>query len=118
MDGVIAVHELTHVEFHHRMGIRSAFIPAWFDEGLAVYVSGDRRYLAPESKGERCLADPSRPLPDSKPGWLRAAGDDTTLYAVAACRVSNWLTAKGGTAAVLTLSSDIRGGKSFADAYR
>jgi hypothetical protein len=53
-DGVIAVHELTHVEFHHRVGIRSVATPAWFDEGLAVYVSDDRRYLAPKGTGERC----------------------------------------------------------------
>src|SRR5262249_18929640 len=45
---VIVSHELAHIEFHRRLGLVgyvTSAVPAWFDEGLAVYVSDDRRYL-------------------------------------------------------------------------
>ena len=46
LDVVIASHELTHIEFHHRIGELKSWceIPSWFDEGLAVLVSEDPRY--------------------------------------------------------------------------
>nr|BFE84501.1 hypothetical protein GCM10020093_071020 [Planobispora longispora] len=44
---VIAAHELSHVELDSRIG--PGRVPRWFDEGLAVVVSGDPRYLAPET---------------------------------------------------------------------
>ena len=46
----IAAHELSHIEFHRRVGAWKIFrdvVPTWFDEGLAVVVSDDPRYLAP-----------------------------------------------------------------------
>ncbi|MFG1943168.1 hypothetical protein [Nonomuraea sp. NPDC048826] len=59
-DPVIASHELSHVELHTRLA--GAEVPQWFDEGLAVVVCGDPRYLAPAS----VRVSPSPP--SSRPG--------------------------------------------------
>lgn len=48
VDAMIASHEMSHVELHNRL-TPAAELPQWFDEGLAVVVSDDARYLAPES---------------------------------------------------------------------
>jgi hypothetical protein len=88
IDPVIVAHELTHVELHARLGQRS--VPQWFDEGLAVLVSDDPRYLLPKGAADRCLVEPTGPLPESLGDWLAAAGDDPQVYAQAACAVSRW----------------------------
>lgn len=44
----IVAHELSHTELHWRMGLVGLIrttIPIWFDEGLAVVLSGDRRFM-------------------------------------------------------------------------
>jgi hypothetical protein len=89
IDPVIAAHELTHVELHTRLGKRT--VPQWFDEGLAVLVSDDPRYVRPD--GDRCLVEPAGPLPDTLDGWLTAATADAQVYAQAACAVSRWTAA-------------------------
>jgi hypothetical protein len=89
IDAVIAAHELTHVELHARLG--SATVPQWFDEGLAVLVSDDARYLLPDGPGDRCRVPPAGPLPESLGDWLRAAGADPQVYAQAGCAVSRLL---------------------------
>ncbi len=86
IDPVIAAHELTHVELHARLG--SGSVPQWFDEGLAVLVSDDPRYLRPE--GDRCLVEPAGPPPETLGDWLSAASADARVYAQAACAVSRW----------------------------
>jgi hypothetical protein len=86
IDPVIAAHELTHVELHARLG--SGSVPQWFDEGLAVLVSDDPRYLRPD--GDRCLVEPAGPLPETLGDWLSAASADARVYAQAACAVSRW----------------------------
>ncbi len=119
-DPVIASHELAHIELHNRIGfIRfvSGAIPSWFDEGLAVVVSDDPRYLAPVGAADRCLVDADGPLPTGMREWSRRAGADDQLYAKAACRVSRWLAKKGGTAAVPRLLSQVARGTPFAQAY-
>lgn len=87
-DPVILVHEASHVALHGRLGtirLLSGAVPAWFDEGLAVIVSGDARYLAPGSTAaERCTAEPTE-MPASPWTWAREAGRRTTLYAETAC---------------------------------
>ncbi|GAA4567008.1 DUF4179 domain-containing protein [Planotetraspora kaengkrachanensis] len=108
-DPVIAAHELTHVELHARLD--GADVPQWFDEGLAVLVSEDPRYLAPT--GDRCLADSHRPLPATIEDWLRAASGDPRLYAEAACQVSRWASTNGGNAAVRTLIERLSTGQAF-----
>lgn len=80
LDPVIASHELSHVELHARL-VKDA--PQWVDEGLAVVVSQDPRYLpAPAT----CPSGP--PLPETLGAWLASPS-----YARAACEVSHRLDA-------------------------
>ncbi|MEV5322847.1 hypothetical protein WBK31_15365 [Nonomuraea sp. N2-4H] len=109
VDPVIASHELTHVELHARLD--GAGVPQWFDEGLAVLVSDDPRYLAPA--GDRCLRAPRGALPDTLDGWLRAASADPQTYADAACQVHRWVTANGGEKAVAGLIERLASGQPF-----
>ncbi|MFI5836603.1 hypothetical protein ACIA5A_23280 [Micromonospora sp. NPDC051300] len=110
----IAAHELSHVEFRTRLGSRHAEVPQWFDEGLAVLVADDRRYLAPPTAPDRCRDAAPGPLPETLAAWLRAAGADEQVYARAACRVSRWVDAHGGRQAVLHLVDRLRDGERFA----
>ncbi|MFI6902568.1 hypothetical protein ACIBKY_15025 [Nonomuraea sp. NPDC050394] len=113
LDPVIASHEMAHVELHARL---SGEVPQWFDEGLAVVVSGDPRYLGPT--GDRCLVEPSGALPVTLAEWLRAASADRQTYAKAACRVSRWLAAHGGRDGVLRLIGRLNAGEPFTTAAR
>jgi hypothetical protein len=108
-DQAIAAHELAHIELHRRIGfIRFVgnAIPAWFDEGLAVVISDDPRYLAITQNTrsllvpapDRCLARSHETLLDGMSDWNKRAGEDHQLYAKAACRVSEWLARNGGSA--------------------
>lgn len=115
----IATHELSHIELHRRVGTLRAYrgaVPAWFDEGLAVIVSNDTRYLKPGGDGDRCLQSSDQPLPETQRAWLRP-GDDS-LYAVAACRVSRWMATHGGGDGVLRLVDRMAAGEDFATAAR
>lgn len=120
IDPVIASHELSHIELHHRLG-RLHFligaVPAWFDEGIAVIVSDDPRYLAPAGNPDRCLVRSDEPLPTGMLEWNRRAGEDNQLYAKAACRVSEWISARDGGAAVKRLLGRISRGTPFEAAY-
>ena len=114
----IAAHEMSHIELHTRVGVWRVFreaIPVWFDEGLAVVVSDDPRYLAPD--GDRCRVRNDNPLPETLREWLRA-GDPDRRYAAAACRVNAWVKAKGGPAAVVTLADRLADGADFNEAAR
>ena len=122
IDPVIAAHELSHIELHHRIGrIRHLMgvIPAWFDEGVAVVVSDDRRYLMPPDAADRCLVRSDEALPSGMFEWRRAMGrnDNRQLYAKAACRVADWMRAKGGATTVTRLVARVAGGTSFGEAY-
>ncbi|KQP42583.1 hypothetical protein ASF49_01690 [Methylobacterium sp. Leaf104] len=102
-DVIIASHELAHAELHRRIGVAATLsrsVPQWFDEGLAVVISDDPRYLAVGSN--RCRAEPDGALPASRAAWIETA-DSAGLYAKAACRVSQWLDAHGGSAGLLRL---------------
>lgn len=114
--GTVLTHEWTHAEFLQRLGPRLRLVPAWFSEGLAVYVSDDRRFLAPANSSDRCLIDPAGELPETASDWLRVTTYDKKPFARAACRVSRWL-ARNGNGAVLELIREINSGRSFADAY-
>lgn len=109
----IAAHELSHVEFHVRLGPRRSQIPQWFDEGLAVLVADDRRYLLPPTAADRCRIASTEPLPQTLDAWLRAAGADEQTYARAACRVYRWTEAHGGTRSVLGLIDQLNDGGRF-----
>jgi hypothetical protein len=119
-DATIASHELSHIELHRRLGLihfLSGAIPAWFDEGVAVVVSDDPRYLASVGASDRCLVRSNEPLPSGMSEWSRRAGEDHQLYAKAACRVSEWISLKGRSAAVTKLVGQVSTGMSFAKAY-
>ncbi|WP_250030675.1 hypothetical protein [Paractinoplanes maris] len=106
LDAVIASHEMSHVELHQRL---DGDVPQWFDEGLAVVVSGDPRYL-----GEHCRRpDDGTALPATLPAWLEAASADQQVYSRAACRVSRWLDANGGPPAALELIDRLNRGEPF-----
>src|SRR5579859_2505030 len=69
-NATIISHELTHIEFRNILGITAyAQVPSWFDEGLAVYVSNDLRYLKPPGTKDRCLVSGHDALPDTNPMW-------------------------------------------------
>ena len=115
----IAAHELAHIEFHARIGAWKVFreaVPTWFDEGLAVVVSDDPRYLGPPGLTDRCRGGIGE-LPVTLREWLRDP-DKETLYRAAGQKVQCWLAAKGGPTAVLLLADQIANGTSFEDAYR
>ncbi|MEO3803468.1 hypothetical protein [Nonomuraea sp. B1E8] len=112
VNAVIASHEMAHVELHARLS-SGAEMPQWFDEGLAVVVSGDARYLAPASAGDRCLIEPTGPLPVTLEEWLAAASRDAGTYAKSACQVSRWLRDHGGRAALTTLIERLNAGEPF-----
>ena len=114
LDAVIAAHELSHVELHHRLGPHAERVPQWFDEGLAVVVSDDPRYLLPASSADRCRVASDEPLPVTLSEWLTAAGADEQTYAKAACRVSRWLSTHGDRAALPDLIARLDRGEPFA----
>lgn len=115
----IAAHELSHIELHRRIGIAKTYwraVPQWFDEGLAVVVSDDGRYLKPASAEDRCLASPDGPMPATREAWVESA-QTSGLYAKAACRVSRWISGHGGADPVIALLQAVANGTSFAEAY-
>ena len=114
LNQTILAHELSHVELHKRSGpmkFLAGAIPAWFDEGLAVIVSDDARYLKPgATSGMKCLAEPEGGLPSSPSQWRPLASKTPGLYAQAACRVMRWIEANGGMAGLLTAISQVADG--------
>lgn len=118
-DAVIAAHELAHIELHYRVGLVKAarrVVPQWFDEGLAVTVSDDPRYLAATTVDDRCLVAPDGSLPAQRSAWIETAASHD-LYAKAACRVSRWLKARGGSRAAIALADSLARGEVFDDVY-
>lgn len=112
LDPVIAAHEMSHVELHRRLD-SGATVPQWFDEGLAVVVSDDLRYLTSRSTDDRCTAQPDGALPQTLDQWLAAATADERIYARAACAVHRWIEANGGSQAVLNLVTRLNSGDEF-----
>lgn len=113
---VIASHELSHVELRQRL--RGAVVPQWFDEGLAVLVSNDPRYLKPEGSKDRCRVEPGGQLPVTLEAWLQAAKADERVYARSACAVDRWAKARGGRAAITNLIERLAAGETFDHATR
>lgn len=115
----IATHEMSHIELHTRLGLLKTYrraVPQWFDEGVAVLVSDDPRYLKPAAAGDRCRVQPDGPLPTSRRAWVERAAN-ASLYAKAACRVDRWVQTNGGPSSVVALLNKMRAA-SFDDAYR
>ncbi|HXW72691.1 MAG TPA: hypothetical protein VEK34_14915 [Methylocella sp.] len=122
IDPVILAHERSHTELHERLGLTNFVLgkmPAWFDEGLAVIVSDDARYLFPKNARDRCrVVESAGDFPVRKTDWTRAAGADHDLYARAACRVLRWMNAAGGKNAALALITKVSEGVPFEALYR
>lgn len=91
-DPVILTHELAHIVLHEQISLRDWAqnrLPAWVDEGIAVIVSRDPRYLEISQTGQlSCKIAPDAPLPEEPRDWGREAGaGQRDIYAMAACRV-------------------------------
>ncbi len=88
-------HEYSHVALHEISGIGlnpSGIFPVWFDEGLAVIISKDKRYINPENKGlERCIDKDVKNVPNLQMQWGQYVAKDLMVYSRSACRVSLWL---------------------------
>jgi hypothetical protein len=111
LNETILAHEFSHVELNRRVG-RAKTVPAWFDEGVAVIVSDDERYLKSGGEGaQRCAAQPDGQLPESPFEWAPAAGKTPGLYAQAACAVLHWMDANGGRPGLLTALAGVADGK-------
>jgi hypothetical protein len=106
-------HELSHVEMGFR--IRRGRVPAWFNEGVAVFVGSEPNCSRPlpnavddlrtlESR-EAWLTQTSRP----KPALVRT-------YCQAEREVAAWI-GKNGRARLLDLLDDVHRGASFDDEY-
>ncbi|MEU8661476.1 hypothetical protein [Actinoplanes philippinensis] len=112
----IATHELAHIELHKRLGSAYESVPDWFDEGLAVLISDDPRYLDPANGGNRCRVpyEEAAPIVDADWATFGEIGSDRK-YLLAACVVSHWVDEHGGAAGVLIMISDMRSGKKFSE---
>ena len=114
LNQTILAHEFSHVELHARIGLfrfLMGAVPAWFDEGLAVIVADDARYLRPGTTSTtRCSAEPGGDLPSSPFKWARAAGKTPGLYAQAACRVMRWMEENDGKMGLRATISQIAEG--------
>ncbi|WP_127558550.1 hypothetical protein [Nioella ostreopsis] len=114
----ILSHELAHIAIHRRIGpwaqMQNA-LPAWFDEGLAVILSRDMRYLTEAEDGTLgCLISSDGSLPELARDWRRRAGEEfATLYPMAACEVLGWLESYGGMDAVGPALALVRSGAPF-----
>lgn len=120
IDPVIIAHELSHIEFHQRLGLGNFIagtIPAWFDEGLAVIVSNDPRYVLASTQGNQCRVNSIGDFPAGMMEWTRSAGTDQGLYGRAACRVLRWMNANGGRDAALRLIRKAAAGATFEELY-
>jgi hypothetical protein len=110
----IATHELSHVEFHERLGSAQGKVPHWFDEGLAVLISDDSRYLKPSSETDRCRVPVEQAVSVVDLDWGAAPSSTADQrYTQGACVVSRWTGAHGGATAVLDLITRVRAGEDF-----
>ena len=115
LNRTIVTHEFAHVEVHARIGVANHItgtVPAWFDEGLAVIISEDDRYLKRgASAAERCKQSAAPGLPVSPFEWASRAGKSHTIYAGAACAVLHWLEENGGNAGLLAALEEVAHGR-------
>jgi hypothetical protein len=113
---VIATHELSHVEFDHRLGAARERVPMWFDEGLAVLVAEDARYLLPAAGGDRCMVPYAAALAVTAGDFRQlSAGGNDEPYRWAACVVSRWAAGHGGPDGVRDLITRLVAGERFGD---
>lgn len=115
LNRTILTHEFVHLVVRRLAGFDATLtgrLPAWFDEGLAVIVSADDRYLKPGATAdERCRHEPAESLPASPFEWGPLAGKNNDVYAKAACAVLRWMDANGGHRGLLAAFDRVRRGE-------
>jgi hypothetical protein len=112
LNAVIASHELTHIELHHRIGVFKSWrsIPAWFDEGLAVLVSEDPRY---SEEAWLKITNNGRNAPELKDiGKMLGKGEWLLVYGTARREVDRWYQCVG-YAGLAQLIANVKDGKDF-----
>jgi hypothetical protein len=112
---VIASHELAHAEQYHRLGSRFDQVPHWFNEGLAVLISDDPRYLTAKPAGDRCPIDYAQALTAIRAGTAPPPDAAQDFYRNSACVVDRWAATHGGAVAVHDLIRRLLTGEPFTD---
>ncbi|MEU4243290.1 hypothetical protein [Actinoplanes sp. NPDC026619] len=112
-DLVIAAHELVHAEQYRRLGSRYDRVPRWFNEGLAVVIADDPRYLTAKPAGERCPINYAQALAATRAVTVPAPDAGQDFYRNGACVVDRWLATNGGPAAVHDLNRRLLAGEPF-----
>jgi hypothetical protein len=105
-------HELAHRELDERISPNP--VPAWFDEGLATYVSGD-----PACAGTMPDIVPDLRTLTEGEAWFNHTNDSARsrrIYCQALREVSAWI-AKNGKPAVEKLLERVKEGTKFSQAY-
>ena len=113
-DRTILTHELVHVAVHRHVGatrVLDGTLPAWFDEGIAVVVSRDERFVRFDGRAPACVAPSRADLPVSAWEWAPLSGLGPTIYAHAACNVVEWMEANGGWPGLRTALDDLASGR-------
>ncbi|MGA9853252.1 MAG: hypothetical protein WBR15_10010 [Gammaproteobacteria bacterium] len=114
-------HELSLMEVSGRIGLYHSLmgaVPAWFDEGVAVVVSGAPEFTALASSGQNgCRHEFTEDLPADKTKWIEEASEYPFIYAQAGCRVAEWMASRGGSSAVTRLLTRVANGETFERAY-
>lgn len=108
----ILAHEFSHVETDARLN--NAFIPAWFNEGLATYIGGEPVCTNVTGKGIASLLSLNLQL-----DWNVYTGTPETFektYCQARAEVAAWIS-KRGNGAVITLIQAVSQGQSFTSQY-
>ncbi|MFD1796075.1 hypothetical protein FQV27_02080 [Paracoccus aurantiacus] len=114
----ILAHEVAHAELHKRVGVLrfiGGAVPAWFDEGLAVYISGDERYLDVKNGTIiGCRDTELAELPsDGRLFRHLAASNANALYTASACKVIDWMNEHDGMRGVIRFEQSVRSGTAF-----
>jgi hypothetical protein len=104
----IFAHELVHAELAHRSGWPYRRFPAWFNEGLAVYVSEDTRYPGEADEADVAWIEGAITPED----WLRFIGKSTHAYEAARTAVGE-IADQVGLAGLRELIAEVASGASF-----
>ena len=122
MESLLLTHELVHAELDARLGLWKTLIkvPMWFQEGLAMVISGDQRFdeVTLRAAIEKTGINPELKDLESWRSFNRLAAKNSQLaYGLAFKEVSLWYR-KAGKEGVRKLLDCLEKGEAFSDAYR